>query len=174
MNISSGIIPSAQKIVVYGPEGIGKSTFTVLDQNTETGLYNLVSKPADAALNDSSTFAVQNKVVTAALAQKKAVPAISTPSGSSITLENNSEYRLQAIANLNLTLPSMIPDDYECSLIFESGATATVFSYPADNIKFIGDDCDAEGDFIPAANKGYEVNFKNLGYNRIVARVGAF
>lgn len=27
MNISSGIIPSAQKIVVYGPEGIGKSTF---------------------------------------------------------------------------------------------------------------------------------------------------
>lgn len=147
---------------------------TVLDQNTETGLYNLVSKPADAVLNDSSTFAVQNKVVTAALAQKKAVPAISTPSGSSITLENNSEYRLQAIANLNLTLPSMIPDDYECSLIFESGATATVFSYPADNIKFIGDDCDAEGDFIPAANKGYEVNFKNLGYNRIVARVGAF
>lgn len=147
---------------------------TVLDQNTETGLYNLVSKPADAALNDSSTFAVQNKVVTAALAQKKAIPAISTPSGSSITLENNSEYRLQAIANLNLTLPSMIPDDYECSLIFESGATATVFSYPADNIKFIGDDCDAEGDFIPAANKGYEVNFKNLGYNRIVARVGAF
>lgn len=27
MNITSGIIPSAQKIVVYGPEGIGKSTF---------------------------------------------------------------------------------------------------------------------------------------------------
>ena len=27
MNITGGIIPSAQKIVVYGPEGIGKSTF---------------------------------------------------------------------------------------------------------------------------------------------------
>lgn len=27
MNITKGIIPSAQKIVVYGPEGIGKSTF---------------------------------------------------------------------------------------------------------------------------------------------------
>lgn len=27
MNITSGIIPSAQKIVLYGPEGIGKSTF---------------------------------------------------------------------------------------------------------------------------------------------------
>lgn len=27
MNITSGVIPSAQKVVVYGPEGIGKSTF---------------------------------------------------------------------------------------------------------------------------------------------------
>ena len=27
MNITSGIIKSAQKVVIYGPEGIGKSTF---------------------------------------------------------------------------------------------------------------------------------------------------
>ncbi len=27
MNITSGVIPSAQKVIVYGPEGIGKSTF---------------------------------------------------------------------------------------------------------------------------------------------------
>ena len=147
---------------------------TVLDQDMETGLYNLISKPADAALNDSSTFAVQNKVVTAALAQKKAVPAISTPSGSSITLENNSEYRLQATASLNLALPESIPEDYECSLVFESGEAATVLSYPADVVKFIGDDCDAAGDFIPIANTGYEINIKNLGFNRIIARVGAF
>lgn len=147
---------------------------TVLDQDTETGLYNLISKQADSALSDSSTFAVQNKVVTAALAQKKAIPEISTPSGSSITLENNSEYRLQATASLNLALPESIPDDYECSLVFESGETATVLSYPADVVKFIGDDCDAEGDFIPIANTGYEINIKNLGFNRIIARVGAF
>ena len=147
---------------------------TVLDQDMETGLYNLISKPADAALNDSSTFAVQNKVVTAALAQKKAVPAISTPSGSNITLENNNEYRMQETASLNLALPESIPDDYECSLVFESGDTATVLSYAADSIKFVGDDCDAEGDFVPQANKAYEVNVKNLGYDRIVARVGAF
>lgn len=147
---------------------------TVLDQNMETGLYNLVSKPADAALNDSSTFAVQNKVITAALAQKKAVPAISTPSGSNITLENNNEYRMQETASLNLALPESIPDDYECSLVFESGEAATVLGYAADSIKFIGDDCDTEGDFIPAANKGYEISIKNLGFNRIIARVGAF
>ena len=146
---------------------------TVLDQNPETGLYNLISKPADAALNDSSTFAVQNKAVTAALAQKKAVPAISTPSGSSITLENNSEYRLQATASLNLALPESIPDDYECLLVFESGEAATVLSYPADSIKFIGDDCDKQGDFVPVQNTSYEVKIKNLGYGRIIGWVTA-
>lgn len=146
---------------------------TVLDQNMETGLYNLVSKPADAALNDSSTFAVQNKVITAALAQKKAIPAISTPSGSSITLENNSEYRLQATASLNLALPESIPDDYECSLVFESGETATVLSYPSDTIEFFGDDCDKQGDFVPAQNTSYEVKIKNLGYGRIIGWVTA-
>lgn len=146
---------------------------TVFDQNTETGLYNLISKPADSALNDSSTFAVQNKVVFAALAQKKAVPAISTPSSSSITLENNSEYRLQATASLNLALPESIPEDYECSLIFESGATETVLSYPADTIEFIGNDCDKQGDFVPVQNTSYEVKIKNLGFDRIIGWVTA-
>ena len=146
---------------------------TVLDQNMETGLYNLISKPADAALNDSSTFAVQNKVVTAALAQKKAVPAISTPSGSSITLENNSEYRLQATASLNLALPESIPDDYECDLVFESGETETVLSYPADTIEFIGDNCDKQGDFVPAASTTYEIKIKNLGFDRVIGWVTA-
>ena len=138
------------------------------------GVFTFSVRDADSELSNESTFAVQNKVITAALAQKKAVPAISTPSGSSITLENNSEYRLQATASLNLALPESIPDDYECSLVFESGETATVLSYPADVVKFIGDDCDAEGDFIPIANTGYEINIKNLGFNRIIARVGAF
>ena len=146
---------------------------TVLDQDMETGLYNLVSKPADSALSDSSTFAVQNKVVTAALAQKKAVPAITTPSGSSITLENNSEYRLQATASLNLALPESIPDDYECSLVFESGEAATVLSYPSDTIEFFGDDCDKQGDFVPAQNTSYEVKIKNLGFDRIIGWVTA-
>ena len=100
--------------------------------------------------------------------------AVITQDSSNIILNDNTEYRMQVAATINLTLPTSINDDYECSLVFESGETATVLSYPADVVKFIGDDCDAEGDFIPAANKGYEVNFKNLGYNRIVARVGAF
>lgn len=112
---------------------------------------------------------VDNKLV-----KKRDKTAIVTPSDINVTLNSNTEYRIQAIANLNLTLPSTIPDDYECSLVFESGETATVLSYPADSIKFVGDDCDAEGDFIPVANTGYEINIKNLGFNRIIARVGAF
>lgn len=109
-----------------------------------------------------------------ALNEKQDKTAVQTPSGVNVTLNSNTEYRMQATASLNLTLPSTIPDDYECSLIFESGATATVLSYPAGSIQFVGDDCDAEGDFIPAANTGYEINIKNLGFNRIIARVGAF
>ena len=109
-----------------------------------------------------------------ALDEKQDKTAVQTPSGVNVTLNSNTEYRMQATASLNLALPSTIPDDYECSLIFESGATATVLSYPAGSIKFVGDDCDAEGDFIPAANTGYEINIKNLGFNRIIARVGAF
>lgn len=112
---------------------------------------------------------VDNKLV-----KKQDKTAIRTPSDANVILNSNTEYRMQAIANLNLTLPSTIPDGYECSFVFESGETATVLSYPADSIKFVGDDCDAEGDFIPVANTGYEINIKNLGFNRIIARVGAF
>lgn len=112
---------------------------------------------------------VDNKLV-----KKQDKTAIQTPSDANVILNSNTEYRMQAIANLNLTLPSTIPDGYECSFVFESGETATVLSYPADSIKFVGDDCDAEGDFIPVANTGYEINIKNLGFNRIIARVGAF
>lgn len=100
--------------------------------------------------------------------------AIIAQADSNITLNDNTEYRMQVAATINLTLPTSINDDYECSLVFESGDTATVLSYAADSIKFVGDDCDEEGDFIPQANTAYEVNIKNLGYNRIIARVGAF
>lgn len=95
-------------------------------------------------------------------------------STASLSLQNNTSNKFSTLASLDITFPSTFPDDFECELIFESGETATALSYPADVIKFVGDDCDVEGDFIPAANTGYEINIKNLGFNRIVARVGAF
>lgn len=53
MNITSGIIPSAQKLVLYGPEGIGKSTFAaqfpdVLFSDTEGSTKKLDVKRFEA------------------------------------------------------------------------------------------------------------------------------
>ncbi len=99
--------------------------------------------------------------------------------GASVVLNTHTEYRGGELATLAVTLPAVIPENYTARLVFESGATATTLSYPADTIKFIGNDCDSEGDFVPAANTAYEVDIKYLGTNsagtkRIVARVGAF
>lgn len=52
MNIKTGAIPSAQKVVVYGPEGIGKTTFAAefpdpLFIDTEGGTKHLDVKRAD-------------------------------------------------------------------------------------------------------------------------------
>lgn len=99
--------------------------------------------------------------------------------GASVVLNTHTEYRGGELAALAVTLPAVIPENYTARLVFESGATATTLSYPADTIKFIGDGCDGEGDFVPATNTAYEVDIKYLGTNsagtkRIVARVGAF
>lgn len=53
MNISSGIIPGAKKVVLYGPEGIGKSTFASKFPNplfidTEGSTKNMDVKRFDA------------------------------------------------------------------------------------------------------------------------------
>lgn len=119
-------------------------------------------------------YLVTNLEMKNALAKKQDAFSISNPVSANITLRDKFEYRCQVVETLNLTFPTTFPDTYESSLIFESGESATVLSYSADTVKFVGDDCDAEGDFIPQANTAYEVNIKNLGYNRIIARVGAF
>lgn len=92
---------------------------------------------------------------------------------SNVTLNDNAEYRMQVAATINLTLPTSINDDYECSLVFESGETATVLSYPSDTIEFFGDNCDKQGDFVPVQNTSYEVKIKNLGFDRIIGWVTA-
>ena len=66
----------------------------------------------------------------------------------------------------------------EFSFAFESGEMATVLVYPAENIKWVGDDC-TDGVFIPIANASYEVNIKQLGprsngIHPMIARVSAF
>lgn len=78
-----------------------------------------------------------------------------------------------------ITITSVLTDvGAEFAFTFESGDTATVLVYPAENIKWVGDDC-ADGVFVPIANASYEVNIKQLGTRsdgtkQMIARVGAF
>lgn len=90
-----------------------------------------------------------------------------------VSLTDKSDYRFEELSTLNLSLPTTVPDIFECNVTFESGETATILSYPADTIEFIGDECDTDGDFVPAAKTTYEINIKNLGYGRIRAYVKA-
>lgn len=138
---------------------------------TGDGQY-FIANTDDNLLGDC--YLVTNLKMKNALAKKQDAFSISNPVSANITLRDKFEYRCQVVETLNLTFPTTFPETYESSLIFESGESATVLSYTADSIKFVGDDCDTEGDFIPQTNKGYEVSIKNLGYNRIIARVGAF
>ena len=78
-----------------------------------------------------------------------------------------------------ITITSVLTDvGAEFAFAFESGETATVLVYPAENIKWVGDNC-ADGVFIPTANASYEVNIKQLGPRSngtkpMIARVSAF
>lgn len=78
-----------------------------------------------------------------------------------------------------ITITSVLTEvGAEFAFAFESGDTATVLVYPAENIKWVGDDC-ADGVFVPIANASYEVNIKQLGTRsdgtkQMIARVGAF
>lgn len=78
-----------------------------------------------------------------------------------------------------ITITSVLTEvGAEFAFTFESCDTATVLVYPAENIKWVGDDC-ADGVFVPISNASYEVNIKQLGTRsdgtkQMIARVGAF
>lgn len=159
--------------------------FDVTERNKPTGY---VYTPTDARnflqlqkqigeLEDLKTTAKDNLV--AAVNEVTELFGGVADLGPSVVLNTNTEYRGGEMATLSLMLPDIITDNYNARLVFESGATATTLSYPADTIKFIGDGCDSEGDFVPAKNTSYEVDIKYLGLDssgnkRIIARVGAF
>lgn len=82
------------------------------------------------------------------------------------------------ITTLSLGVSGPVPVGYECSFTFQSGATATTITYPGELFKFVGVDCDADGDFVASANTNYEVSVRNLSTNPetplLVARVGVY
>lgn len=91
-------------------------------------------------------------------------PIIYTGTAISFVLGHNTEYRKNSICtDLQLRLPSNVPDDYISSLVFNSGNKATTLSYPQ-TILFTGDDV-IDNVFVPAANTTYNVMFWYDGIN---------
>ena len=83
---------------------------------------------------------------------------VTTPTGTSTELADNTEARFGEVSSLTLTLPSNTTGmfgGYISSVVFTSGATATSLTYP-DTIAMIGTDC-IDGVFAPVAGKRYTV-----------------
>lgn len=114
-------------------------------------------------------------------------PVISTTTTSTNTyaVNDNTEYLLigngaiTGTLTLNFGNVSPLTDSYASYISFETGDTPPTVAINGSHVTvvFKGDDCNSEGNFIPAANKKYEVALKRVGTvdNKpyIVARVGA-
>ncbi len=114
-------------------------------------------------------------------------PVISTAVTSTNTyaVNDNTEYLLIGSGAITGTLTldfgnvSPLTDSYASYISFETGDTPPTIAINGSHVTvvFKGDDCNSEGNFIPAANKKYEVALKRVGTvdNKpyIVARVGA-
>lgn len=110
-------------------------------------------------------------------AEKMTTIAVKTTSD--VFLNDKVDTRVSSsVTTINLILPTPVLPKYESAFSFQSGTTATTLAYPGDTIKFVGVDCDESGDFIPTANKNYEIIIKNLTTDEmtpvLVARVGVY
>lgn len=141
---------------------------SIVDGGSQYYLYSGIENPNSAYL---PTYEEVEEMVAEKADEVKV--STSTGAGGNVNLRDKSDYRFEELSTLNLSLPTTVPDIFECNITFESGQTATILSYPADTIEFIGDECDTDGDFVPAAKTTYEINIKNLGYGRIRAFVKA-
>lgn len=108
---------------------------------------------------------------------------IGTYTGSALSIIIPVQYNQLRICDTDITALSIyaatsVPIGYECSFTFQSGETAATITYPGDSLKFVGVDCDADGDFVPSANTNYEVSIRNLSSDTanplLVARVGVY
>lgn len=75
------------------------------------------------------------------------------------TMANNTEYRCGEMTNVDITLSQS--EQYESSLVFSSGETATEFVY-SDGIYWSGTDIqtvDGLTMFIPSSNSRYNISF---------------
>lgn len=107
---------------------------------------------------------------------------------------NNKEDRrclINVVDMLDILLAANLDDgviSHESSIFFTSGNSGTNItvlfaiydptSPPDQDVRWVGDDCNADGEFTPVANTSYEISFKYMGVDAnevhiISARVGA-
>lgn len=97
------------------------------EPSSEFGSSNIT---IDSALNAGSENPVQNRVIYAALSAKMDAPTIETVSGASKTLNPtaNQVYNCGTITELTISNPTT---SGAYSIVFTSGSTATVTTFPA-------------------------------------------
>ena len=83
-------------------------------------------------------------------------------SGYPLTLLHRCEYRVSGYDMLTLSLPAVLPEDYISLLSFCSDSLGTALSYDV-SILMSGQDCTADGRFIPRANTLYDILFRYNG-----------
>lgn len=99
---------------------------------------------------------------------------INEDGATTITLAHNTDYMLTNVTSLTISFPTGVylgTPLYRSSLSFQSGTTATSFTYPS-NILWSGFDI-VNGQFVPAAGKYYSIVFWQdaFGYNAVVRGV---
>lgn len=76
-------------------------------------------------------------------------------------VQHNIVYHLGEMSTLNLTLPTVLNENYSAEVVFTSGATPTVVTSDS-RIKWVGDDI-VSGVFTPIANTRYSCTLQYDG-----------
>ena len=150
--------------------------YGITDAYTKTEADTVLEAKADKATTLAGygiTDAYTKNEAEAALATKADKTAITASTDGSITLADNTEFRVaDTVTSISLTIPDDIPNDFISSVVFKSGTEAMAIDYSAVSPIWRGDDV-TDGVFIPLANKVYNVIFYNDGFN-ITAVAGGY
>lgn len=147
-------------------------------KETQEAIDN-ISIDIDTEMSDTSTNAVQNKVVKTyidesvgdvetAIVNKADKPTITTSTDTALSFEfsanTNTEIRTSEVTSLSFTFGNgEYAEDYASGLSFDSGATPTAIDYTDSGIlNWVGTDCvtsDGLSIFQPSANTHYDIVF---------------
>ena len=180
-----GVAPTDHKLYVNT-----LTTTDIINRTKTIGILpmSFLNTIVKAALTDSKriskmTYSEKENArdVIGAEQKTKIVPCPSEATTMTLLIPDSTKFEMicdHDITAITLDVTSQVPVGYEFSFTFQSGATATTITYSAGWFKFVGVDCDTDGDFIASANTNYEVSIRNMSTNTnsplLVARVGVY